>query len=71
MVRWKYFKPFWDESGSVNGVLDKRSFVKFQKQTKSYSAKSMSSRGSILWNTFDDSIKQEQPLARLKNKISH
>ena len=35
----------------------------------SYGVESISFRGSFLWNTLDDSIKQGPTLARFKNKI--
>ena len=35
-------------------------------KTTSYEVESVSFRGSVLWNTLDDSIKQETTIARLK-----
>ena len=38
-------------------------------KTISYGVESLSFRGSFLWNTLDDNVKQEPTLARFKNKI--
>ena len=40
-------------------------------KTTSYGIESLSFRGSFLWNTLDDSIKQEPTLSHFKNKIKH
>ena len=40
-------------------------------KTASYGVEALFFRGSFLWNTLDDSVKQEPTLARFKNKIKN
>ena len=48
----------------------KKNLCKLPKaKTISYGVESLSFRGSFLWNTLDDNVKQEPTLARFKNKI--
>ena len=50
--------------------LRKKNLCKLPKaKTTSYGVESLSFRGSFLWNTLDDNVKQEPTLARFKNKI--
>ena len=50
--------------------LRKKNLCKLPRvNTTSFGVESLSFRGSFLWNTLDDSIKQEPTLVRFKNKI--
>ena len=50
--------------------LRKKNLCKLPKaKTISYGVESLSFRGSFLWNTLDDNVKQDPTLARFKNKI--
>ena len=50
--------------------LRKTNLCKLPKaKTISYGVESLSFRGSFLWNTLDDNVKQEPTLAHFKNKI--
>ena len=50
--------------------LRKKNLCKLPKaKTIPYEVESLSFRGSFLWNTLDDNVKQELTLARFKNKI--
>ena len=50
--------------------LKKKNLCKFPKaKTISYGVESISFRGRFLWNSLDDSMKQEPTLARFENKI--
>ena len=58
------------EKKYVAHALRKKNLCKLPKaKTISYGIESSSFRGSFHWNTLDDNVKQEQTLARFKNKI--
>ena len=66
-IVWEFYKK-----KCVTYDLRKRELCKIpEAKTSSYGVESLSFRGSFLWNTLDDSIKQEPSLAHFKNKMKH
>ena len=57
------------EKKNVTYDLRKKNLCKLPKAKTSFGVESLSFRGSYLWNTLDDNVKQEPTLACFKTKI--